>query len=72
MGELGALLGEVVDAPGSGASQNPAAEAARFAHAEIVDMKEEDVRSLRGHGLLRQGAAAPLRLCTRTAGASVN
>ena len=43
MRQLDALLGERVHALGVGAAQDAAAVAAEFAHAEVVDVEEQNV-----------------------------
>src|SRR5262249_43148249 len=50
--QLDTLGGELIRALGVRSSEDPAAVAAQLAHAEVIDMKEEDVWFLRGHGLL--------------------
>src|SRR5260370_313135 len=52
MRQLDTLGGELVRALGVGSPEDPAAVATQLAHAEVIDMKEEDVWFLRGHGLL--------------------
>ena len=47
--QLDPLGGELVRAPGVGSSEDPAAVATQLAHAEVIDMKEEDVWSFRRH-----------------------
>jgi hypothetical protein len=51
VGQLGAFLGELIHALRISAAQDAAAIAAQFAHAQIIDMKEQDVWSLGRHFL---------------------
>jgi hypothetical protein len=52
MRQLDTLGGELIRALGVRPPEDPAAVATQLAHAEVIDMKEEDVWFLRGHGLL--------------------
>src|SRR5262249_30066476 len=47
--QLDALSGELARALGIRSSEDPAAIATQLAHAEVIDMKEENVRSFRRH-----------------------
>jgi hypothetical protein len=46
MGKLQSLLGELVDALGIGAAQDPSAEAPKLTQAEVINMKINDIRSV--------------------------
>ncbi len=61
MRQLDTLGGELVRALGVGSPEDPAAVATQLAHAEVIDMKEEDVWFLRGHGLLPWRTSMPQR-----------